>query len=617
MKAPAFARLLTLFCIVFALTGAASARGEDLIVEHDPADGHFATIQAAIDHAEVELRKPNPDSFRIRVRASSEAYRGPIRLKNDNVPIIGDSTSGTFIEGGSSTLIEAGEVDSVTIRNFTFRSASLAISVENSDGIDIRNNVFELGRGATAIQLSNSSNGSIVNNTFYNNGTAISTASNVKITNNIFANNQTAISTQVPLNLVSYNLFFDNGSAGVELDPTSIPYPATEDADPRFVDRGEGDFHLQEDSPAKGSGNPSEINSFNSSSDMGAYGGQFSDIPLTGVTGLSATFTSPDSVTLNWTASPNAAVTGYRVYYGAAPGSYQGTGAAEGPSPIFIPGRTASSATLSGLPTSPQPPAAPLLRVTPQNQALQLDWNQVPGASGYLIYYSTTPFTAASLPDEPAPIRITTGNITSYRIPDLANGTPYYVAIRAVAGNTLFVAVTAVIDAGQPPAPGSANESGYTQASVTLGQAVEVDGAPSEVLSATPQPVIPYPNLSGEGCFIATAAYGFYSAPQVQLLRDFRDRFLMPHAAGRAFVSWYYRYGPAGAAFINSHPWLKPPVRLALFPLVTLSFFLLKTPWQLQFLLAAAAASLIYRRRINRRREKGASAEAASEGGAA
>jgi len=70
------------------------------------------------------------------------------------------------------------------------------------------------------------------------------------------------------------------------------------------------------------------------------------------------------------------------------------------------------------------------------------------------------------------------------------------------------------------------------------------------------------------GCFIATAAYGYYSAPQVQLLRDFRDRFLVTNAPGRAFVAWYYRYGPGGAVFINAHPWCKPPVRLLLLPLV-------------------------------------------------
>lgn len=615
MKATAFARLLALFCILFALTGAVPAQAEDLIVEHDPAENHFATIQEAIDEAARRLDASGSDnlSFRVIVRASPDPYRGPIRPIS-NVPIIGERTSGTFIEGGSQTLIEVRDVSVVTISNFTFRDAPVAISVANSDDVAITNNVFQSGRvtGRTAILLQDARNSSIVNNTFFNNDTAISTTSDVVITNNIFANNQTAIFNTVPLS-PTYNLFFGNAIPGVQPDPTSKPNPPGEDADPRFVDSDDGDFHLQDDSAAKGSGNPRYPNSFDASFDMGAFGGPQADLPLPGVTGLSATFASPGTVTLNWTPSSSTAVTAYRVYY-----SYHGTEASEGPSPIAVPGRTTASATLSGLSATPQPPAARSLRVAPLNEALRLDWNNVPDASGYRIYYSTTEFTADSLPAGAKSIAINDPETTTHTIPGLVNGTPYYVAIQAVANNTLSVAVTSVIDPALPSNPGSANESGYSRTSVTLGAAVEVAGALSAVILESPEPVIPYPALNGEGCFIATAAYGFYSAPQVQLLRDFRDRYLMPHAPGRAFVSWYYRYGPAGAAFINSHPWLKPPVRLALFPLVALSFFLVKTPWTLQLLLATLAGGcVLVSRRRRSRHDKPVTAGNAPEGGAA
>lgn len=52
-------------------------------------------------------------------------------------------------------------------------------------------------------------------------------------------------------------------------------------------------------------------------------------------------------------------------------------------------------------------------------------------------------------------------------------------------------------------------------------------------------------------CYIATAVYGSYSAPQVYTLRKFRDRVLMKNVAGRLFVKTYYRVGPAIAKSIG------------------------------------------------------------------
>lgn len=48
----------------------------------------------------------------------------------------------------------------------------------------------------------------------------------------------------------------------------------------------------------------------------------------------------------------------------------------------------------------------------------------------------------------------------------------------------------------------------------------------------------------GSGCFVATACYGHYDAPEVMVLRRFRDEQLMTRRVGRAVVQCYYTLSP-------------------------------------------------------------------------
>jgi len=78
----------------------------------------------------------------------------------------------------------------------------------------------------------------------------------------------------------------------------------------------------------------------------------------------------------------------------------------------------------------------------------------------------------------------------------------------------------------------------------------------------------------GGGCFIATAAFGSPLVGQVEILRKFRDRYLLTNAFGRKFVAWYYRVGPVAASYIKDKPLAKAAVRVALYPLIGFSLLL-------------------------------------------
>ena len=66
------------------------------------------------------------------------------------------------------------------------------------------------------------------------------------------------------------------------------------------------------------------------------------------------------------------------------------------------------------------------------------------------------------------------------------------------------------------------------------------------------------------GCFIATAAFGSNMTGQVQLLRLFRDRLLLPRSWGRSFVHWYYSWSPGAAAWLRGRPLMRKLTRAAL-----------------------------------------------------
>jgi len=78
-------------------------------------------------------------------------------------------------------------------------------------------------------------------------------------------------------------------------------------------------------------------------------------------------------------------------------------------------------------------------------------------------------------------------------------------------------------------------------------------------------------------CFIATAAYGTPMAEEIEILREFRDGYLLTNPVGQGLVEFYYKVSPPIAEFINEHPSLKPIVRAGLLPAVAMSVVAVNT----------------------------------------
>lgn len=85
--------------------------------------------------------------------------------------------------------------------------------------------------------------------------------------------------------------------------------------------------------------------------------------------------------------------------------------------------------------------------------------------------------------------------------------------------------------------------------------------------TATPGEVVGL--LKNKKCFIATAAYGSPMDSRVEMLRQFRNKYLLTSFLGRQFVKFYYRYSPPLAHFISEHESLRAFSRAILWPVVT------------------------------------------------
>jgi hypothetical protein len=124
------------------------------------------------------------------------------------------------------------------------------------------------------------------------------------------------------------------------------------------------------------------------------------------------------------------------------------------------------------------------------------------------------------------------------------------------------------IDAGESAAPSLPATDGDGEPRIS-GSAPDI-GA-DEVSATSSTPVLFWDIGTDGGCFIATAAYGSALSNEVNVLRQFRDDYLLNNEVGKAFVSAYYEYSPRLANYIAEHPMLRRIVRIGLYPMLELS----------------------------------------------
>jgi hypothetical protein len=229
--------------------------------------------------------------------------------------------------------------------------------------------------------------------------------------------------------------------------------------------------------------------------------------------------------------------------------------------------------------TAPTDPVTPTARFG--DSKVQLDWPAVSGATSYEVYVSTAP--GAIVPGTPD----FTVSVPGKTVEGLNNGTQYYFAVRAVNQPTFDTAVKSVYGTVSGTVTVGVSELSEPADQVVYG--TTVFGALSAEVSTTPQPVLEFPPLEDSGgCFIATAAYGSPLAPQVHVLRTFREHYLRPHALGRIVIRVYETVSPPVAEVIRSSNPLRGVVRAVLWPVVGLAWMTVNGPWWALLLLGAA-----------------------------
>lgn len=550
--------------------------------------GDASTIQTAITLA----RDHKDPSSTIRVATGTYIENLVVANGSKSVTISGDDGAKVVVRAAnaSSALVDVGSA--VTLQRLILVTPGRGVVI-NAATASLSSLVIT--NASTAIDCVSATSGSTIEHvTFFEVTDGINCPnSTITIRNNIFSN-----LSGVPIfpftvsgvTLPRFNLFFAiQGTVTGERGTNEVQPKPGDDLNPEFVDSADNDFHLRQGSAG--------IDHGEGGVDVGAYGGSTTHTkPFPpGAPSVSCGNPDPTSCTVSWPKNFDNAVTGYLVLsssplapapdYGQTAAVLNADSACAGSDPDRC---SLVLGSLSDSGTAPPTPATPTASFG--ESRVRLAWPAVDGATTYDVYQTSSPT------DPPAYNR--TVSVSEATVDGLANGIAYRFAVLAVNRPRLYAAVkavygdvsataTTVSDAAKSPAPG---DYGTARRSALSGE-----------VTATPQPVVEFPPLEDAGgCFIATAAYGSSLAPQVDVLRAFRERFLRPYAFGRLVIRAYETWSPPLAELIRSSDGLRWATRVVLWPVVGLAWLAVREPWW-GLLIAAALATIVWWVRTRRR----------------
>jgi hypothetical protein len=586
---------LAAFCLFVAFTAfpLTPSFGETFEVPSDRA----RTISQAIALADADLTTTNDV-----IEVATGNYVENLKVSN-SLTIRGKSGAKVVVRAASSdpAVTVGGTSAAVTIEGLILTTGGTGVLIENSPSLILRNLVIT--GATTAIQCNAPITGStIAQVTFFDVDVGVNCATSIiTIRNSIFSN--VSVTPIASFTIVGFiqparNLFWNSPNTGERGDEVKVDQTGSNSLDPKFVDTTQSaednDFHLQEGSGAIETG----LESF----DLGAYGGLgASDVPFPPAKpAVTCTSSPPFECTVSWPQNLDYAVGGYQVLSSApsAPSPDYGTttpvnNAAAGCAGAADPPVLCSTLVGSLLDTvgAPATPAAPTARFG--DSKVQLDWPAVSGATAYEVYVQTAPNSIT-----PGTPDFTVSSPTN-TVEGLANGTAYYFAVTAVNQPTFYAAVKSVHGDVSGTATLAVSELSEPADPVAYGTA-QISG-PSPEVSSTPQPVVAFPPLEDTGgCFIATAAYGSSLAPQVDVLRTLRERYLRPYALGGVMIRVYETWSPPIADVIRSSDALRFAVRALLWPLVGLAWMTVYAPWWA--IIAASAVCMLVLLVLVRRR---------------